>query len=374
MCLFKKIFRENISSVLFVIGLVVSCFVLINIGDLLGKINKENKSYNGYNNIINIDIFYPYMISNENTDNNLINDNYNDVIMGVLANTSKGNVYIDIEINVNNEVEKKEATLVFKKNEKIIMECKSECDYSIKNGIVIGEDIYNFTKEIDGQRVIFLNENIMPVIGVLKDNTVTGQDTRIFLFWDNCDENVREYLFPKGCTEPNSLSLRSNEDISSQYEQLSRELAPYGFDVSVVEASYEGNEQNYLYIVYNTLFLFGALLFSLFTCFVVADLWIYGRKKELILRRAYGYSMAKIATTILFDVFKLYVVALILALVIQLLYELAIGDNPFRGQLIIEIVTIISGMLIFIILIALSLIEKVRKNTIVKGLGENENN
>ena len=137
MCLFKKIFRENISSVLFVIGLVVSCFVLINIGDLLGKINKENKSYNGYNNIINIDIFYPYMISNENTDNNLINDNYNDVIMGVLANTSKGNVYIDIEINVNNEVEKKEATLVFKKNEKIIMECKSECDYSIKNGIVM---------------------------------------------------------------------------------------------------------------------------------------------------------------------------------------------------------------------------------------------
>lgn len=372
----KKIFRERATSFLFITGLVVSCFILINIGDLLGKINNENRSYNSYKYNIEVDIYYPGQLSSETEENkdevNL--NNCDDIILDALSNITKGNIYFGACVNIDNSVEVAVAEVIYKTNEDIVLDCEEECDYTIENGVIIGSGIIDYTYWLDGQMVIDFNGNIMPVIGILKDNTAAGDDISIYIIWDNCDERVRRYLIEDTRFSLFSLTLYSNNDISSQYEQLKSELQAYGFSVSASEVSFNESDVNYFYKFYNSIFLIGALIFSLFTCFVVADLWIYGRHKELTLRRTYGYSMAKLTALVLSDVLKLSLIACVIAVTIQLIYELCIGDNPFRGQLLVEVIVVISGMVLLVILISLCLIEKIRKNTIVKGLQKNENN
>ncbi len=372
----KKIFRERATSFLFITGLVVSCFILINIGDLLGKINNENRSYNSYKYNIEVDIYYPGQLSSETEENkDEVNiNNRNDIILKALDNITKGNIYISTYVNINNSVEVAVAELIYKTNEDIVLDCEAECDFTIENGVITGSGIVDYTYELDGQMVIDFNGNIMSVIGILKDNTVAADDIRIYIIGENCEEEIKKSLIEQESFEIDSVRLCSNSDINNQYTQLKNELQSYGFNVSVSEARFNESDMNYFYKFYNSVFLAGALIFSLFTCFVVADLWIYGRRKELTLRRTYGYSMTKLATLVLGDVFKLSLIACVIAVFIQVIYELSIGDNPFRGQLLVEVIVVISGMVLLVILISLCLIEKIRKNTIIKGLQKNENN
>lgn len=121
MNIIQRIFREKATSIIFALGLAVSCFILINVSILVNKIDIHNKVYNSYENIIGFDIWCSEFLyeESEEDDTKLTLSNYLEKIVCKMSETTIGNAFLDTRINVNNRSEQFTATMVVKTNEEL---------------------------------------------------------------------------------------------------------------------------------------------------------------------------------------------------------------------------------------------------------------
>ena len=144
----------------------------------------------------------------------------------------------------------------------------------------------------------------------------------------------------------------------------------YGLRSFIIDAVYEGDYQNYWYRYYNSIFMGISLILSVLNCFTVSYLWILTRKKELAIRKAYGYSIPQITGMILRDVMKLCIPACFLAELIQFIYITVVGEEIFTGQMFFKIFIVCMGMILIAILNALHMIQHIKKVSPVSVLVE----
>lgn len=369
----QKIFRESATSVLFVLGLTISCFILINVADLIEKINKENNVLNSFKYSAYSYLDGEEVLSNYE-DQMTAADQLADMVVARLSEETVGNTYLELKVNVDEKIDTYTANVVMQLNEDVRIDCGTDYNVNEENGIIIGESLTELIKDKDGIKTIEIGGNTMKVIGVMKNEMAGGVDHSIYIFWDNCDEQVKEYLSGIISNEIRILlkfNYRSQSDISKSYQTFISDMEAIGFRNIIIEAKYNGDYQNYWYRFYNSIFMGISLILSIFNCFTVSYLWIISRKKELAIRKAYGYSSLQITGMMMKDIMKLCIPACILAELVQLLYINIVGGDVFTGQMFMKILFVCMGMILIAILNALHMIQHIKKVSPVSVLTEN---
>lgn len=370
-----RIFREKLTSIIFVAGLAVSCFILINFADLYAGIQKENEAYYSFEYVFRA-YLNQYDEAYLDTGWKPDADNYSRVIIDRLRQETVGNTYIEMSVYLNNSKAFKDASIIMKLNETAGLKCTEEYDASTANGIIIGESILDYTTVSNGQRVLIIDEFEMPVIAVLENNTTGGYDNSIYLFWDNMDSEVKAY-FENEMPDAWNLYIthKSHNDITGAFYQLKDDLTLQNIVVSHVRDVREYKEvtedyRNEWYREFNKIFLGGSLIFSLFNCFSVSYLWLIRRKRELALRKAFGYSSGQITGLVFGDIIKLCIPACIMALVVQLIYNLICGNQIFDMYVLIRIALVCMGMFVISVLTSIYLLEHINRVPAAKVLAE----
>lgn len=379
----KTIFRESTTSVLFVIGLIISCFILINVTELLDKINQENKVLQSYRYTVSgfLDCYpaineYEQQISAEADEKKYSElleqkkQQLTEQILEKLNTETTGNTYVEVVIQLNDKTDGFPANIIMAHNEDLKLECNAEYNLQTENGIIIGESLLDYVTEYNGEQIIEIGNQTMKVIGVLQNKMAGGFDHSIYIFWENCDKQAKDYL--KSLVREDldfyiKYSFKSDEALTEAYQVFSEELEKWKVQTSISEAKYTGELQNYWYRMYNSIFMGVTLLFSVFNCFGVSYLWLAGRKKELAIRIAYGYDRKKIAFLLFSDIIKLCIPAIIGAGIIQLVYNGFTHEKLFVGQMMLVCI----GMLCISILLSIYMLVQVKKISIIQVLSEN---
>ena len=90
-------------------------------------------------------------------------------------------------------------------------------------------------------------------------------------------------------------------------------------------------------------------MFSICNCFIVSYVWLLYRKREIAIRKAYGYHTGQLAILLGQDIFVLTLLGSILAIVIQMLYSCFSGVSLLGQQIWWKIGMIVVGMLSVIV-------------------------
>ena len=369
----QLIFRESAASGLFVFGLTVSCFILINVADLVEKINNENTVLNSFKYSASSFLDGTELFNNSENQQVTVNE-ITELVTTRLSEETNGNTYLELQVNVNEKIDTYTANVVMQLNEDAKIDCDMDYDLNEENGIIIGENLLEFTRDKDGIKTIEIGGNTMKVIGVMENKMAGGVDHTIYIFWDNCNESMRKYLNAIIAGELRGIlkfAYKGQDDISVAYKEFVHDMEKIGLRSLIIDAVYEGEYQNYWYRLYNSIFMGISLILSIFNCFTVSYLWIISRRRELAIRKAYGYSSLQITGMMMKDIIKLCIPACILAELVQLVYVTIVGGDVFTGQMFMKILFVCMGMILIAILNALHMIQHIKKVSPVYVFTEN---
>ena len=358
-----NVFREKSAAFIFVLGLMVSSFILINVGNLIDKINMEKQVVENYKYSIMCNIHYNGMVQDKDVAYASVFDE--------IINYTKGNIFVETFVNVN-EGTKYTANILIKQNEDLNLKYKLLVNNNFQNEVIIGESLVDDTTISEGVRTIQIENSWFQVVGIMENQMSAGIDNSIYVLWDSCNDEVKNNLFDTMKDEYTNIFFKSQQDISMEFNNFTDKVSEAGLRYDIYNAEYAGSDyQNYVYQVYNKLFLGISFVFSVFNCFAVSSLWIINRKKELAIRKTYGYSIVRIAGLVLSDIWKLSIPATLLAVVVQIIYGAVAGETLLGGHILLKVLFVSFGMIIVTILTTIWHLYYIGKVPPVAVLAEN---
>ncbi len=359
-----KINRYGIAGFLFIIGLIISTFVLFNTVDVVSRIVREDKANKSYK------YEERYFISYNYNNNILTEEDYVSKTKELLESLKKldCNVSIcDVGINVNNQIDDMFIELIINSKEDFCLYSQNECYIKpnmYKNKIFVGENILDLTLNKD-RNTLIISDFIIEIADVLKNDNASGIDYRILGYLDDFDELKKNYFY-KCMAERLSfgillIDLYGNEPIDDSVDTLYSTLNNSSLVYTKYIPTYEGNDyQNYWYRFYNKIFISACVIFSVFTLFLLSYLWLANRKKEISIRKTYGYSGFEIFMLLVGDITKLCLISYLFAFILEIIYCLFFSDFSFFDSLFpLKLFAIFLGILFISILCALNLIRLV---------------
>lgn len=377
----KRIFREGSTSLIFVFGLAISCFILINIAELVETVQEQNDTLYSYSyhasGMLDGDVlFEQYYQQHDEIDSNefeAFRTQLVDAVIKRLLNEKDGNTSISTLVSVNQKIDKYQVEIIMAVNEKLQLECESDYDYTKENGIIIGESLLEYVVEKDGMPTLIIGNIEMRVIGVQKNNMAAGVDNSIRIFWNNCDDDVKRYIreeLKEDIYADLRFSYKSQSDVTESYQTFVSDMSEHGLNNTVYNTSYEGDAQNHWHTLYSSIFMSIGLIFSVFNCFSVSSLWLNRRKPELAIRKAYGYSIWQIAGVLLKDILLLNIPAGLVACLLQLMNTVVFGEYLAREMPIQSICVVCLGMMGVSMFVLVFMIRHVQKVSPVSILAE----
>ncbi|WP_295077992.1 FtsX-like permease family protein [Ruminococcus sp.] len=366
--------RFGLNGIVFILGLVISSFVLINTIDISSRIAKEDESNNMYSENIQYRLRYcgKSKLSEENC-YNVVND-----IINSLRDLNCNASIEGVGICINNQIDN-----MFPK---IIINTQDDYKLQLNNNKIVSSNIYEY-ELIVGESIIKLSDiqNVnqlhvadmsVPIQGVLKNNNAASIDYSILFIYDNCNENLKQYLTNQICDVFRDFNIKVN--LYSDYP-IDKESNKFignmkSLDVACENyiSKYKGSDyQNYWYRFYNKIFITICLVFSLFTCFSLSFLWILGRKKEIAIRKAFGFSDFSIFKLLMKDIAKLTVSATLISIVVEIVYCIVFNNLSFFDKyFIVKFLAVYLGASIIGTLCALNLMKEVSKITPISAIRE----
>jgi len=194
-------------------------------------------------------------------------------------------------------------------------------------------------------------------------------DTSFYLFWGNCDEELRQKLLPL-FNHHLEFYYASHENVQESYSEFRNALMSKGFDTEEYEVTYSGDVENAWYEMYHSLFLPLCFLFSVFNCFMVSYVWLMYRKQEIAIRKACGYQTGQLALLLGKEIAVLTLLGSILAVGIQMLYSCFSGVSLLDQQIWGKVGMVLAGMLGVIVVNVLFALFKSRQIQPCKVLTE----
>lgn len=363
----KLIFnRFGVPGRLFMLGLAISAFVLLNIADVISRVQKEEA---GINRFAYSEVYWvrPEDTSNFHFKAPSLTPEIISAIQSVECNVS----FYDLPVYVDHQIDFMQAELVMNSPEDLRLTSRDKKPIDIpetKNGVVIGESMIELT-ENGGGRILDLGDIKVPVAEVLKDDNPAKIDYSIYIFWENADEDFREYLTARitGRLEGMFLQVRfyGDEPLGGDVRKFTEAMSEPGLVCEPVD-SYLGlgwwghDYQNLWYRMYNIFVLPICIIFAVFTCFTTSYLWIRSREKEISIRKAYGYGSLRILSLVIKDGIFLTLPALGAAVVLQFIVCLAANSLDFFDIFfILKLLFVGVGMLLITVLCAVRQIRSI---------------
>ena len=362
---FRKLFRNPASDLLFVMGLMISCVILINVADLLSRIASEQEATDKFR-----------FTSSSILDGSSINKEQDKYIKNYLVEyidkIQHGNVYITKSVYIDKRKDERcKALILMEDNESLLLEFKQGgyskgADY--KNAAIIGESLEEYVIENNGASYINIEGELFNVIGILKNNMSADIDKTLYILWDTVEANIKEVLVDSASDDLHNVYYQSNICEPQFIEDLNENLAQYELQfMDFVDVS-KGTD-NYLNTLYKNvkkIVLSGALVFSILTSFSVSYLWLLNRRQELAVRMSYGYSSWQVFILLFKNTLSLIVPALLISIGVQWIYGLVVGrEMLFAEQLYLQILVIFVGIMCIVLINTLYLTKKLKRFSIV---------
>lgn len=298
----NELFR-HVSSWLLLIGVAVSFFAFINASDIYQNVRNAADEANEYK----YKTMYSIYVS-DFFDDELLVDKINQIPGNIIStgnymyinNTEK---YQEIEIVIKQDENLSYPVKIIDKDGEIYIGKKLEEECHRNNGILyltIGDKDYRVAGILSSDSTDILNYKII----VLRDSNMISnileQGTIIVECGSNLcdlDKSIRNFY-----SDYEKYAYIDYNSISSRYIEVGSETADQEF-----------------YIVIS--------IFSIINCVVISEFWILRRKKEIIIRKLFGFTDKRLFFYIYNQIVKISTFAVALVLITEkIINELGIID------------------------------------------------
>lgn len=229
--------------------------------------------------------------------------------------------------------------------------------------VVIGKGMEKYTEKIEGKIMLPIENDYYEVIGEFSDYTGRNADGRILLYYNSLTEkiNKRLYDYLEDPTNSYTLLYGTNQieftDSWESFYQWAVTNLDENLEVETENMEEEEKEENSmatLMVQFNPYIIAILVCFSVINCIVISNLWIQRRKKEFVIRKAYGQSLFRIGLQLLGEIIKFSVMATGLMMILQLCYNAIIGQKMYWYQHIVSNLSyflLLMGVVIVVVLI-----------------------
>lgn len=362
--------RYGISGWILLIGLTISSFVLVNAMDAASRVWKEERHHSAYQQDETFWLRMGYSEGYTDSDTQKLMELADKLLLSL--NGFSCNVDIEsLGVEVNHQIDDMFIHLVIQSQEDFRLISKENgmidpVSFPVgSNSIVVGESVEKRLTVGQEGKLLNIGDMQLPVAEVLRNDNAARIDYSIYLFWDCCDEELRQYLREQMSERlfGNILRVRlySNSQIDADRERLFSQMRELSLECEPYIPRYAGDDyQNYWYRFYNIIFISICMVFSVFACFGISYLWLFRRAREIAIRKAYGYSNLQIFKLLMKNMAGIAAFAVLASLVLEAGYGIFTNNLGFFDVgFIIKLAAVGIGMLLIACLCTLKLMENV---------------
>ncbi len=361
--------RDKESFILFVIGIGLSFFVVLNGYHLLNAwvnqmLKKTNES--GFQNCITLEIYSSERKKDESV--TYISDNVGSVdeglklqeeclsiaeeVLNALEKQDKV-VYIqDIYLPVGEASEEQPVNVVLAGEEEWYRTLQSgtyptKTQWWQNGGVaIINENARKYVEIIDGQELIRVDGEEYLVNGIFEEYQAVDTEIEIVIYHSSLKErDVIHQMLAKAFENgfERRICIGSNvQDVKEDGERIKAELELIeGCSVNVLE--YNANETNGLfYVKLKGTILVILFIISLINCWQIVKLWIVRKRKDMVILKAFGMSNMRIMRFLLSELLLMIASSVFIVCLLELIYNAITRNVEMDWQIMVRN----SGMLI----------------------------
>ena len=363
----KRYLRDIPSSILMIIGLSISYFVIINCADIAGKITNEYMSLNNYKYMIEY-------IVRDTSIGELGKESITQEHIEYFENVDCSYVAINDEIMyINREPSQYNYTILFSDDSLVKMKNKDGMTIHHKEELInsgkcayLGETLANYLETRYESTNFYDNDTEYKVIDILENNSSGGIDNSLYIVWDYCTPEQRTAIIKKITADTIGsvkIMLKSDIPIDDVYHKNVSDFSKYPYlDFMLFDAEILSDYQNLWYKYLSITFNIISLIFSIMVCLVITDLWIARRRKEIAIRKAFGHSNYKLFKFIFADLLRISLPAFILAFFFQITYKLIFNERfVFGANSAIRTLAVVLSILLIILFLMNRVLNKIKK-------------
>lgn len=340
--------RTYYDNVLMVLGFVLSFFLVINCIRLLGEMEMTSKGESAFPN----EFTAKYTMNEEETQKVdiekliLMLQEYQVNILLENCYVARGDLleYMPVSVCISTPLGMKFVL------EKGVLNLKEQG--SIDGEILIGKSLKDYVWIKKNKEYITLGGQEFSVGGVL--DYVGIDDESVYILWEQLNEEQKKDLITeieKYCLNFNNVNLQitmqSNTSLDTIYQELSEKISTdlYG-QIQVAVEKEDRDVFDSARKKINVMLSVILLIFSVISCIVISDLWFSRRKKEFLIKKAFGYNMRQIAVVLIKEISRMSLVSLLISVPLQMIYSYCkhYGTADMRTSIIL-ILDLLIGVL-----------------------------
>lgn len=205
--------KKNNINILMVIGLMVSCWVLLNCLNLVDKIANEMKSTDSFRYSSTI------LLQSDVTSNDIAH------LMEYLAEIDTANISVlDMNVRLNSTLNQYNFDIILNSNEplNIVLNDNSvveELNTISPNGCVLVGETVAKSLNIDTGDTVYFYDIPFQVSGIMENNMSGNIDNRIYLLWENLTDDEKGQLLSNDAMQSNfeyfCIQLNSNSELTN---------------------------------------------------------------------------------------------------------------------------------------------------------------
>lgn len=294
---------DRSSTILMFIVFFLSFTVLLNISDLVSRIENQEKGSHTYSDTLTFNMFSPKLEElREDGRQSEAEEYVNEQLKALFdmiehmdkTNISLSNLFLPVELRHDYVL----CEIILKENTALPYETQESFDET--GTLLIGESLKKNAVWENNRLTLNLYNKKYSVNSVLKNYGINGQDERVVLLYKNLDSNEKNFLFEQlsniyfeNYTDGITISIAAENkslisDAYAEFENYSNKSED--MEINVVPAREQAGELNYWYKLYHSIFEGISMVFALLSGIIVSDLWFEYHKREFLIRLTYGYT------------------------------------------------------------------------------------
>lgn len=323
----RELFR-HVSSWLLLIGVAVSFFAFINASDIYRNVQIAAAEINEYK----YKSMYSIYISNFSNGEDLIEE-----IKQIPGNSvSVGNyLYLD------NSDKYQETEIVVKLDENLAYPVEI---IDSDGNVYIGKKLEDECYKKDGILYIDIEGKAYRVAGIISSNSTDVLNFKIVI--------LNDLKLVESILENGSLTVECGSDLYDLNSPVNSFYNDNGTDAYIdinsistryIEVGSENADQEFYMVI---------SLFSIINCIVISEFWILRRKKEIIIRKIFGFTNKKLFFYIYKQIVSISAAAVVIVLLMEKIIDV-IGlidySVSLRKTILAGVFVIISSLIVTVI-------------------------
>ena len=354
----KRYFRDVTISLILALSMALAFFLILNVIDIVNKFDEKME----HRDNINYEFNKSYIVKNSDFEDN------KELVDSVVEISSMFDGIVEQNFRVGAQLGEGTTEVLdyvyVSVKDKLYLE-NSRSEYIVLEnmedikGVYISEVLKEYAEVVNGKEQILINGIYFEVIDYLMDYS-TDSERKVLIFWDNLsNEEKKQWIYSNQLsgTDGFILTFMSNKETAKESaESVMKTFRENGFSIESAYSEYRDNyvmsmqDPNVQMVVSMTAIL---LIFAFVSCFYVSGLWINKRKKELVIRKAFGFDLLDIVKVLFGDLLKISCVAVVIAIVLQYVYRSFIIKEPFWLVVSMKSIFLIAISVIYVVLISL---------------------